>query len=48
VLTSVYVDGKAIDAPPGERPPASELLSSQLDRFTRDPVYEAAVIAALK
>jgi hypothetical protein len=48
VLTSVYVDGNAIDAPPGERPPPSELLSSQLDRFTRDPVYEAAVIAASK
>jgi Glucose-6-phosphate dehydrogenase subunit len=48
VFTSVYVDGNAIDAPPGERPPASELLSSQLDRFTRDPVYEAAVIAASK
>ena len=41
VLTSVYVDGKAIDAPPGERPPPSDLLSNQLDRFTRDPVYEA-------
>ena len=48
VLTSVYVDGEAIDAPPGDRPPASELLSSQLDRFTRDPIYEAAVIAASK
>jgi glucose-6-phosphate dehydrogenase assembly protein OpcA len=48
VLTSVYVDGKAIDAPPGERPPQSELLSSQLDRFTRDRVYEAAVIAAFE
>ncbi|MFL5937552.1 MAG: glucose-6-phosphate dehydrogenase assembly protein OpcA [Gaiellaceae bacterium] len=46
VLTSVYVDGKAIDAPPGEPPPPSELLSDQLERFTRDPVYEAAVRAA--
>ena len=46
VLTSVYVDGKGIDAPPGERPPPSELLSGQLDRYTRDPIYEAAVIAA--
>jgi hypothetical protein len=46
VLTSVYVDGKPIDAPPGEPPPPSELLSHQLDRFTRDPVYEAAVRAA--
>jgi hypothetical protein len=48
VLTSVYLDGKAIDAPPGERPPPSELLSGQLDRYTRDPIYEAAVIAASK
>jgi hypothetical protein len=46
VLTSVYVDGKAIDAPPGEPPPPSELLSDQLERFTRDPIYEAAVRAA--
>src|SRR4051794_20358627 len=46
VLTSVYVDGKAIEAPPGEPPPSSELLSDQLERFTRDPIYEAAVRAA--
>jgi glucose-6-phosphate dehydrogenase assembly protein OpcA len=46
ILTSVYVDGKAIDAPPGEPPPPSELLSDQLERFTRDPIYEAAVPAA--
>jgi hypothetical protein len=46
VFTSVYVDGKAIDAPPGEPPPPSELLSDQLDRFTRDLIYEAAVRAA--
>ena len=48
ILTSVYVDGHAIEAPPGEPPPASDLLSHQLDRFTRDPIYEAAVIAAAK
>jgi len=46
VLTSVYVDGNAIDAPPGEPPPPSTLLSDQLERFTRDPIYEAAVRAA--
>jgi len=46
VLTSVYVDGKTIDAPPGEPPPPSELLSDQLERFTRDPIYEDAVRAA--
>jgi hypothetical protein len=46
VLTSVYVDGKPIDAPPGAAPPPSELLSDQLERYARDPVYEAAVRAA--
>jgi hypothetical protein len=46
ILTGVYVDGKAIDAPPGEPPPPSELLSNQLERFTRDRIYEAAVRGA--
>ena len=46
ILTCVYVDGNAIEAPPGEPPPPSELLSGQLERFTRDPIYEAAVRAA--
>jgi len=45
-LVSVYVDGEAIDAPPGEPPPPADLLSEQLDRFARDPIYEAAVRAA--
>ena len=45
-LTGVYVDGKQIEAPPGEPPPPSELLSDQLERFTRDAIYEAAVRAA--
>ncbi len=45
-LVSVYVDGRQIDAPPGEAPPASDLLSDQLDRFARDPIYEGAVRAA--
>jgi glucose-6-phosphate dehydrogenase assembly protein OpcA len=48
ILTAVYVDGAAIDAPVGEPPPPSDLLSHPLDRFTRDPVYEAAVVAASK
>jgi hypothetical protein len=46
VLTGVYVDGKAIEAPPGEPPPPSELLSDQLERFTRDRTYEDAVRGA--
>lgn len=45
-LRSVYVDGVAIDAPPGEPPFPSDLLSDELDRFTRDRVYEGAVKAA--
>ena len=45
-LISVHVDGEAIDAPPGDPPPPSDLLSDELDRFTRDPIYEAAVRAA--
>jgi glucose-6-phosphate dehydrogenase assembly protein OpcA len=46
VLTAVAVDGEAIDAPPGEAPPPSDLLSDELDRFTRDRIYEEAVRAA--
>jgi glucose-6-phosphate dehydrogenase assembly protein OpcA len=46
LLVSVYVDGKAIDAPPGQPPPPSELLSHQLDRYNRDPIYEDAVRGA--
>jgi hypothetical protein len=45
-LVGVAVDGDPIDAPPGEPPPPSDLLSDELDRFTHDPVYEAAVRAA--
>ena len=46
ILTSVYVDGEVIDAPPGEPPPPSELLTNQLERYARDPIYEDAVRAA--
>lgn len=46
ILGAVAVDGEPIDAPPGEPPPPSDLLSDELDRFTRDPVYEGAVRAA--
>jgi glucose-6-phosphate dehydrogenase assembly protein OpcA len=45
-LLAVSVDGAAIDAPPGEPPASSELLSDELETYTRDPVYEAAVVAA--
>jgi glucose-6-phosphate dehydrogenase assembly protein OpcA len=45
-LLAVYVDGRAIDAPPGEAPASSELLSDELDRYARDEIYEAAAGAA--
>jgi glucose-6-phosphate dehydrogenase assembly protein OpcA len=46
VLTAVSVDGVPIDAPPGEPPPPSDLLSDQLDQFGPDRIYEDAVRAA--
>jgi glucose-6-phosphate dehydrogenase assembly protein OpcA len=46
VLAAVSVDGVPIDAPPGEAPPSSDLLSDELDRYTRDRIYEDAVRAA--
>lgn len=46
-LRRVAVDGEAVAPPPGEAPSASDLLSAELDQFGRDPVYEAAVRAAL-
>lgn len=46
VLLAVSVDGAAIDAPPGEPPLPSDLLSDELETYTHDPIYEAAVAAA--
>ena len=40
------LDGEEIRARE-ERPSASDLLSGELDRFSRDPIYESAVAAAL-
>jgi glucose-6-phosphate dehydrogenase assembly protein OpcA len=45
-IEQVAVDGDEVTSPAGERRSASELLSDELDRFSRDPVYEAAVRAA--
>jgi hypothetical protein len=45
-LEGIELDGEPAPFPPGDRPAASALLSEELDRFTRDPVYEAAVRAA--
>ena len=45
-IEQVLVDNKEVP-PPAEAPrPASELLSEELDRFSRDRVYEDAVKAA--
>jgi hypothetical protein len=45
-LTGVEVDGEPAPFPPGDPPPASELLSDELDRFGRDRIYEEAVRSA--
>jgi hypothetical protein len=45
-LEGVDVDGEPAPFPPGDPPAPSDLLSDELDRFGRDPVYEAAVRAA--
>jgi hypothetical protein len=45
-LEGVALDGEAVPLPPGDPPAPSEVLSDELERFTPDPVYEAAVLAA--
>jgi Glucose-6-phosphate dehydrogenase subunit len=45
-LVAVDLDGDAAPFPPGDPPPPSAVLSEELDRFSREPVYEAAVAAA--
>jgi Glucose-6-phosphate dehydrogenase subunit N-terminal domain/Glucose-6-phosphate dehydrogenase subunit C-terminal domain len=43
-LEGVALDGEAVPLPPGDPPLPSDVLSDELDRFTADPVYEAAVL----
>ena len=45
-LEGIDLDGKPAPFPPGRPPGASDVLSTELDRFTRDRIYEAAVQAA--
>ena len=46
-LVGVDLDGEPASLPPGEAPNPSDLLSDELDRFSRDRVYEEAVRAAV-
>lgn len=46
MLEAVAIDGEAAPFPKGERPDPADLLSDELDRFSRDRVYEASVRAA--
>jgi glucose-6-phosphate dehydrogenase assembly protein OpcA len=45
-LVGVALDGEAVPLPPGDPPTPSDVLSDELERFTPDQVYEAAVLAA--
>ncbi len=45
-LVGVDLDGKPAPFPPGDPPNPADQLSDELDRLSRDPVYEAAVRAA--
>jgi Glucose-6-phosphate dehydrogenase subunit len=46
-LEGIDLDGQPAPFPPGSPPNSSDVLSSQLDRFTRDRVYEEAVAATV-
>jgi glucose-6-phosphate dehydrogenase assembly protein OpcA len=46
-LLGVDIDGRPAPFPPGDPPQSSDVLSDELERFTRDPVYEAAVAATV-
>jgi glucose-6-phosphate dehydrogenase assembly protein OpcA len=45
-LVGVKVDGEPAPFPPGDPPDPADLLSDELDRVTRDRIYEEAVRAA--
>jgi glucose-6-phosphate dehydrogenase assembly protein OpcA len=45
-LVGVEIDGRPAPFPPGDPPLPADLLSEELDRFSRDRIYEDAVRAA--
>jgi glucose-6-phosphate dehydrogenase assembly protein OpcA len=45
-LAGVELDGEPAPFPPGDPPKPADLLSDELDRLTRDRIYEEAVAAA--
>ena len=42
-LEGIELDGEPAPFPPGDPPSPSDVLSEELDRFTRDRIYEGAV-----
>ena len=46
-LVGVELDGRPAAFPPGDPPLPADLLSDELDKLSRDPVYEAAALAAV-
>jgi glucose-6-phosphate dehydrogenase assembly protein OpcA len=46
-LLGVEVDGEPAPFPPGEAPKPADLLSDELERFSRDRIYEEAARAAV-
>jgi hypothetical protein len=46
-LVGVELDGDPAPFPPGDPPRPADLLSDELDRLDRDPVYEGAVRSAV-
>jgi glucose-6-phosphate dehydrogenase assembly protein OpcA len=46
-LVGVELDGRPAPFPPGDPPTPADLLSDELDKLSRDPVYEAAALAAV-
>ena len=47
-LEGIELDGEPAPFPAGDPPTPSDVLSDELERFARDPVYEAACVAAAR